>query len=505
MARLPVPGSDDGKWGDILNQYLGVSLSAEGDLKVNTVGPDQLQVSAVTSQAIADGSVTSSKLASGAVTAASVGLGSVDNTSDIDKPISTSTQAALDAKIAGPTSSVTNALLRFDGIHGRQAKSSSVYVTDDGRLGVGTSSPSAAMHINAKTAAVSDSSIVIGDNLLATTGVSRSKLTIGNSTGIAEFIVGQANNRSLLFNWQYNADPTLAYGTLETYGRNNPLRIGASTLVLQNAGGNIGVQTATPTHTLTLSSATTGIAYYNTADMTTNYERVRQYWNSNTYNIIAEQGGSGLSRPLALIGGNTSLTIGTTTPTSPGLRIIRSGTGVESLVQITSAGLTATNTSQSALRLDPTINQSGTAGYSVLYVEATESSLGSGAKLLADFRANGVSRFSISNTGAVTSQQIINAQTGTAYTLVLSDAGQVVTLTNAASITLTVPPNASVAYPIGTSIDLLQMGTGQVTVAPGTGVTINTVSGLSLSSQYATATLLKISTDAWVISGSLSA
>ena len=53
-----------------------------------------------------------------------------------------------------------------------------------------------------------------------------------------------------------------------------------------------------------------------------------------------------------------------------------------------------------------------------------------------------------------------NAQTGTAYTLALSDAGKLVTFNNAAAITLTIPTNASVALPICTRIDLLQYGAG---------------------------------------------
>ena len=58
----------------------------------------------------------------------------------------------------------------------------------------------------------------------------------------------------------------------------------------------------------------------------------------------------------------------------------------------------------------------------------------------------------------------INAQTGTSYTLVLSDEGKLVTLTSATAVTLTIPTNASVAFPIGTQIDLSQDGAGAVTV-----------------------------------------
>ena len=107
---------------------------------------------------------------------------------------------------------------------------------------------------------------------------------------------------------------------------------------------------------------------------------------------------------------------------------------------------------------------------------------------------------------SVGNQSIENAQTGTSYTLVLTDAGKMVTLSNASTITLTVPPNSSVAFPTNTRIDLLQYGAGQVTVAAGSGVTIaSKASALKLSAQYAGATLWKKATDTWVLVGDISA
>jgi hypothetical protein len=98
----------------------------------------------------------------------------------------------------------------------------------------------------------------------------------------------------------------------------------------------------------------------------------------------------------------------------------------------------------------------------------------------------------------------LNAQTGTTYTLVLADAHKVVTLSNASSITLTVPPESSVAFQVGDQVNLLQLGAGQVTVAAGSGVTLRSEgSKLKLTGQYALATLVKIATDEWVLVGNL--
>ncbi|HQA96656.1 MAG TPA: hypothetical protein PLF62_01675 [Clostridia bacterium] len=97
-----------------------------------------------------------------------------------------------------------------------------------------------------------------------------------------------------------------------------------------------------------------------------------------------------------------------------------------------------------------------------------------------------------------------NSQTGTTYTLALTDNYGIVTLTNASSITLTVPPNSSVAFPVGANITIIALGAGQVTVKAGSGVTIRSAgSDLKLTEQYSTATLIKIATDTWLLVGDI--
>lgn len=97
-----------------------------------------------------------------------------------------------------------------------------------------------------------------------------------------------------------------------------------------------------------------------------------------------------------------------------------------------------------------------------------------------------------------------NPQTGTVYTLALADEGKVVELLNASAITLTVPTNATVAFPVGSQVTLLATGAGQVTVG-GAGVTINGTPGLKLRAQWSSATLIKRATDTWVLVGDLTA
>ena len=103
----------------------------------------------------------------------------------------------------------------------------------------------------------------------------------------------------------------------------------------------------------------------------------------------------------------------------------------------------------------------------------------------------------------------INAQTGTTYTFVLADGSgaggnPLVTASNSSPQTYTVPPNSSVAFPIGTQIDLMQQGAGKVTLAQGSGVTIHSKAGnLSISAQYVGVSLIKTATDTWTLLGDL--
>jgi hypothetical protein len=138
MVRLPNPGSDNGVWGDVLNEFLSQIHATDGTLKDDVVTSSAIAPNAVDAVTIADGSITEALLDStiqaklnandspdwndlvnkpaaiaagatqadartaiGAGTASTkldVGLGNVDNTTDLNKPISTATQTALDGK-----------------------------------------------------------------------------------------------------------------------------------------------------------------------------------------------------------------------------------------------------------------------------------------------------------------------------------------------------------------------------------------------------------------------
>lgn len=91
------------------------------------------------------------------------------------------------------------------------------------------------------------------------------------------------------------------------------------------------------------------------------------------------------------------------------------------------------------------------------------------------------------------------------YTAVLADGGTMVEMNNASANNFTVPPNSSVAFPVGTVIDVLQTGAGQTTIVAGAGVTVNYAIGLKLRAQWSAASLIKRATNTWVAIGDLSA
>lgn len=100
--------------------------------------------------------------------------------------------------------------------------------------------------------------------------------------------------------------------------------------------------------------------------------------------------------------------------------------------------------------------------------------------------------------------RVTSPYTGAASILVLTDADKLVTTSHGSANTLEIPPNASVAFSIGTQIDIQQIGAGQTTLTPGVGVTLNSRSNrLKLTAQWAGATIIKTATNTWEVFGDL--
>lgn len=100
-----------------------------------------------------------------------------------------------------------------------------------------------------------------------------------------------------------------------------------------------------------------------------------------------------------------------------------------------------------------------------------------------------------------------NAQTGTSYTLVGSDLGKMVTLSNASAITLTIPPSV---FSTGNIVNIQQIGVGQVTLAQGAGVTITSTGSGTLGNapklrlRFSSASILCNGSNSFTVIGDLS-
>jgi hypothetical protein len=116
----------------------------------------------------------------------------------------------------------------------------------------------------------------------------------------------------------------------------------------------------------------------------------------------------------------------------------------------------------------------------------------------------------VGGTTSASAALAFNAQTGITYTFVLADAdNKLVTASNASAQTYSIPTNATAAFPIGTQLNLIQIGAGQVTVSattPGTTTVVST--GATSASpkcraQYSAITLVKRDTDSWYAIGDI--
>lgn len=90
------------------------------------------------------------------------------------------------------------------------------------------------------------------------------------------------------------------------------------------------------------------------------------------------------------------------------------------------------------------------------------------------------------------------------WTPALAEAGRLIEVNSSVSVTCTIPLNSSVAFPVGTEIEIVQMGAGSVIIAHASGVTLLSQDNCDeTSGQYAVACLKKLDTDTWLLAGAL--
>jgi hypothetical protein len=141
----------------------------------------------------------------------------------------------------------------------------------------------------------------------------------------------------------------------------------------------------------------------------------------------------------------------------------------------------------------------GTSGTVTLSIDSTVATL-TGTQTLTNKTA----------TGLIYTQTLLTPTfTANAYTLVLGDQGDILLASNGATAgTITIPTNATVAFPTGTQITVIQTAAGQLTIQGAGGVTVNstgaTATAPKLRAQNSSATLIKTDTNTWYVLGDIS-
>ena len=398
------------------------------------------------------------------VTKAQVGLSNADNTADSAKPISTATQTALDGKftqrtITGTANQIT--VTNGNGVSGNPTLSLPSAITTPGTLvGGGLITASAGFVANGifrydkQSADVYSGGLIVrkrGTTGDATAGVAnnseigyhsfegwdgtsahkRLAYVIVKADGATTPTTGGGHYRinvrdsagteadRLLITSAGTApgqDSTYTLGTSALYWSNtytdrlylnSTFNINGAVAGTGNITGNLGIlaTSGSATHSLTLGSTATGIALYNTSDQTTNYERVRHFYNSGIYYIAGEWGGTGIARTIRISPFNTNFNGGLQVNASATSTGFVQSQGSSSFGDIAIHQLSGTHSAASGvqygMRIAHTINQTSTAGYTALLINPTETATGSGVNNLIDLQVGGNSLFRIASSGLV--------------------------------------------------------------------------------------------------------
>ena len=498
--------SSSGKWentslpaGLDLGSPIGSVISHTSLQDIGTLTHSQLELSL-------DSKLAGSPTPLYTVSATDVGLGNVDNTSDLNKPISTATQNALDLKLDGsplPLYSFTEtndltASVTWDNVPDANITQSSVHQHLGSPIG------SVISHTNLQNIGTNSHSDI--DNHISNTSnphsVTATQVGLGNVDNTSDL------NKPISTATQTALDNKLSGSPLPSYPGHTHLEADITDL-----GSYLTDITGETLESL--SNVSDGSPNASDGDVLT-YNTTKSKWEPqpNSSGVSDHGALTGLSdddhTQYALIDGSRDFTNTITVVTSIPTLVLRSSSSYPGVVSFKDGVTTTSSITGGGIAKAVTIvtDESGDL-HSFLFEADGTFSVAPGAGNYEDLVT---SDDDIPNkkyvddeiSSAIVGEISFNTQTGTSYECVIGDANDMITMNNASANTVTIPANASVSYPVGTQLHFQQLGAGQTTVAI-TSDTLNVNSNLTLklNGQYAVATALKMTSTTWTLFGNL--
>jgi hypothetical protein len=294
----------------------------------------------------------------------------------------------------------------------------------------------------------------------------------------------------------------------------NTLTASTQTFAVGTSGSDFNISSATSTHTFNIPDAGASARGLITTGTQTIAGVKTFSSNISTQGNITGSGGWAASTSSAYLTNNSStFSLLSVTTLSSKQYVYASGTTLtanNNFANLMLASSTATEASSgvhalvSQLAIKPIVLTNGTAtttNGATVYIEGAASGTASITNNYALWVDDGATRLD----GGLLALNQFNRQTAS-YTLVLSDWGKIVEMNVASANNLTVPLNSSVAFPIGTEIQVLQYNDGQTTIVAAGGVTLRSKSNqLKIANKWTGVTLVKVGTDEWYVIGNLSA
>ena len=405
------------------------------------------EVNAVDSVFGRTGAVTAQ---SGDYTKSDVGLANVDNTSDADKPISTATQTALDAKQ--------------------------------------------------------------GDITLTTTGTSGAATLVGDTLNIPEYAGGGGGGVDT-FN-TLTGDVTISEGTNITFNTvGNDIEISASggggsgTVTEVTTNAPLSVTSGTTTPDLTITQATTSVDGYLTSTDWNTFNNKLSSVSGDALPVLSGNLDVNGNSIVSGAGGNISITPDTTgSVILDGISYPQADGTIDQVLKTDGAGQLSFTSQTSGT----VTSVGGTGTVSGLTLTGTVTSSGNltlGGSITGFLPlAGGVMSGAITGNQDITGKRPIVTDTTTNIDLTLgTHEGTFIYSDSALAVTVNIIANATQAFPVGTEIDIIQAGAGAVTITPAVGVVnlngANTA--IPITAQWGGATLKQITVDNWIIVGKI--